>query len=134
MGKKVLKIFATAILACVAIYWVNLWFFVKPLTLEEARRVAIKTAERDARHFGYDLGIFTGPELTNQGPHLWHGRPWAYLFKWKYSDEKGTVTPSVDVDLHGDSHFSFDGDLERLRTRPRPRQTFLEWLRDQYDL
>lgn len=104
-----MKILGGAIVMIVGI-WGVLYVTAKPITREEAQRLATEEVYRSAQQLRFDSSVFRGPELLDT-------QQWGYAFQWRFSDPGGIVEMLVWVDKYGGTEISWDGDLERLRQR-----------------
>jgi ABC-type uncharacterized transport system YnjBCD permease subunit len=109
MIRRAMKILGLVIVL-VASAWVGLFLTAKTVTLEEAEQIAIQKVQRSAERLRFNAAVFRGPELVDV-------QPWGYAFRWVFSDAEGTVEMLVWVDEYGGTEISWEGDLERLKTR-----------------
>jgi hypothetical protein len=109
MIKTAMKILGVVIVLLVGV-WGALFLTAKPVTEAEAQGIATQEVKRSAEQLRFDASIFRGPELVDV-------QRWGYAFQWRYSDQEGTVDMLVWVDKYGGAEISWEGDLERLRTR-----------------
>lgn len=109
MIRAVVKVLCV-VTVLVAGAWGVLFLTAKPVDREEAQRIATEEVKLSAEQLQFDATVFQGPELVDV-------QQWGYAFQWRFTDQEGTVGMLVWVDKYGGVEISWNGDLERLRTR-----------------
>lgn len=106
---RVVKVFGLIVGLAVGT-WVFLYTTVKPVTKEQAETIAVEAVRGSGQQLGFDVSLFHGPE-----PFVMTSQP--HAFQWTFVDQAGTVRLLVFVDEYGGSELTWEGNLERLRTR-----------------
>lgn len=109
MMARIIKVFGVIVGLAVGAS-VFLYITVKPVTKEQAETIAVEEVRRSGQQLGFDASLFHGPE-----PFLMTSQP--HAFQWTFVDQAGTVRLLVFVDEYGGSELTWEGELERLRTR-----------------
>ena len=81
----------------------------RPVTFEEAKKLATAEMQAYVRDNKFDLSLFKGPKSTTPPLSI------AYEFDWTHGDKEAEVRIMALVEEHGSVDITYEGDLDRLR-------------------